>query len=175
MVQKIYLIIFGVLPTKILNKIFSNYLKFRISKYPNIHKTATFGVNCVIYGAKNNVFIGENTYVNDAHIVAGLQSIVKIGKNSSIGYRVSIKASTHALSKTFHDENGKHLVVEKDIIIGDRCWIGDGAYIKEGVVLGNDVVVGANSVVTKKFPNNSVIGGVPAKLIKYNDSTREAF
>ena len=169
MFKYIYLILVGVIPFKIIQMIRKNRLKFYINKYPNIQKTVSFGVHCVIYGARNNVYIGEYTYVNDAHIVAGKKSIVRIGKNCSIGYRVSIKASTHALSKSFHDENGKHHIIEKDIIIGDRCWLGDGVYIKEGVVLGNDVVVGANAVVTKSFQNNVVLGGVPAKIIKEYD------
>lgn len=169
MLEKIYLIFMGVLPMKIINRAKKKYLSFTLKKYVYIDKTVTFGSNCIIYGAKNNVLIGENTYVNEAQIFAGDKSIVKIGENCSIGYRVSIKSKTHGLSKVYHDKKGNHDVIEKDIIIGDRCWIGDGVFIREGVTLGEDVIVGANSVVTKSFPKKVIIGGVPAKVLKIRD------
>lgn len=52
------------------------------------------------------------------------------------------------------------------IIIGHDCWIGNGAVILSGVNIGNGSVVAAGSIVTKSFPNYSIIGGVPARLIK---------
>ena len=54
----------------------------------------------------------------------------------------------------------------KPVKIGDNAWIGDNVTILPGVSLGNNVIVGANAVVTKSFPDNSVIAGVPAKVIK---------
>ena len=166
---RLYYILTGVIPIKILNWFYQNNINFYKLKYPNIHQSVTFGNGCTLYGNSKNIFIGENTYVNNAQIFTGNKAVIKIGNNCSIGYRVSIKAKTHALSKTFHDDKGEHHIIEKDIIIGNRCWIGDGVYIKEGVVLGDDVVVGANSVVTKSFSSNSIIGGCPAKLIRVND------
>ena len=168
MINNLFFLFFGVLPIKIFNWFKKNYLNYYVKKYTNIHKTVTFGNDCVLYGNKKNIIIGEQTYVNQALIFTGDVAKIIIGKNCSIGYRVSIKAKTHSLSKTYHDRKGKHEVIEKDIVIGDRCWIGDGVYIKEGVTLGNDVVVGANTVVTKSFGDKSIIGGVPAKLIRIN-------
>jgi len=45
-------------------------------------------------------------------------------------------------------------------------WIGSGVYIKGGITIGNNVAIGANSVVTRSFPDNVVIGGVPARIIR---------
>lgn len=56
-------------------------------------------------------------------------------------------------------------VPAEPIHIGKRCWIAANAVILPGVQLGDDVIVGAGAVVTKSFPNGSVIGGVPARLI----------
>lgn len=50
--------------------------------------------------------------------------------------------------------------------IGKNCWLGNGVVITAGVTLGDNVVVGANAVVTKSFPSNVVIAGVPAKVIR---------
>lgn len=52
------------------------------------------------------------------------------------------------------------------IVIGDRCWIGANAIILPGVTLGKNVVVGAGAVVTKSFPDNVIIAGNPARLVR---------
>lgn len=58
--------------------------------------------------------------------------------------------------------------ISKPIHIGKKCWIGANAVILPEVELGDYVIVGAGSVVTKSFPANVVIGGVPAKILKVN-------
>lgn len=55
---------------------------------------------------------------------------------------------------------------EKEIIIGNDCWIGTRVVILPGVHIGDHCIIGANSVVTRSFPNNCTIGGVPAKILK---------
>ena len=54
----------------------------------------------------------------------------------------------------------------KPVYIGKNVWIGEGSCILPGVTLGDNVIVGANAVVTHSFPNNCVIAGVPAQIIK---------
>lgn len=58
---------------------------------------------------------------------------------------------------------------EKDIIIGNDVWIGFGAQIMSRVKIGNGAVIGAGSIVTKDIELYSVVGGIPAKLIKYRE------
>lgn len=53
------------------------------------------------------------------------------------------------------------------IKIGSDCWIGDGAFIVGGVKIGNGAVVLAHAVVTKDVPDYAIVGGVPAKILKY--------
>lgn len=55
---------------------------------------------------------------------------------------------------------------ESPVWVGDNCYFGLNCKILGGVRIGNNVVVGANAVVTKDIPDNAVVGGVPAKIIK---------
>lgn len=80
----------------------------------------------------------------------------KIGKGSQIAQQVTITVDFGKSAK-----------------IGDNVSIGAGAKIIGGVTIGDNVVIGANAVVTKDFPDNVVIGGVPAKFIKYNNKLNQ--
>jgi acetyltransferase-like isoleucine patch superfamily enzyme len=57
-------------------------------------------------------------------------------------------------------------VSRKGIKIGKNCWIGSKVTILDGVEIGDSCIVAAGAVVNKSFPSNSVIGGVPAKILK---------
>ena len=119
---------------------------------------------------KGNITIGEGTYINAyERIVTGSKSKVVIGKNCAIGRFFSCAARTHDLNRpTKTEDYPMHLQKEADIIIGDCVWIGDGVVIKEGVTIGSYAVIGANSVVTKDVKEFEIVGGVPAKHIRFN-------
>lgn len=59
------------------------------------------------------------------------------------------------------------------IKIGDRTFIGEGAKIMAGVTIGSDVIVGAGAVVTKSIPDNTIVGGNPARFICYTNKFYE--
>ena len=106
----------------------------------------------------NNVGIGEFAYLGGG---GGLE----IGDDCIIGQYFSCHPENH------HFENPEKLirlqgVSRKGIKIGRNCWIGSKVTILDGVSIGNDCVIAAGAVVTKSIPSNSVIGGVPAKIIK---------
>lgn len=64
-------------------------------------------------------------------------------------------------------------VAAGDTVIGDGCWIGSRAMIMQGVTLGEGAVVASGAVVTTDVPAYSVVGGVPAKIIKYRFTQAE--
>ncbi len=117
-----------------------------------------------------NIHIGINTYINGARITSGPDSKVIIGQWCAIGHNVNILAWSHDPAKATGNEKERP-AVQKDILIGDHVWIGTNVLIREGVSLGSGCIVGANSVVTKSFPPNSVLGGCPARLIRTLDKS----
>lgn len=87
---------------------------------------------------------------------------ITIGEGVFISEQVLIRDSDD-----HHILNSNH-VITKPIIIGNHVWIGAKASILKGVNIGDGTVVAAGSVVTKDTPANSLVGGVPAKLIREN-------
>ena len=88
------------------------------------------------------------------------KSIVTVGSGVRIAPNVKIHASGHEL------DTGEYLHSGANIVIEDNVWVGAGAYILQGVTIGEGAVVAAGSVVTKDVPRNSIVAGVPAKLVR---------
>jgi len=129
----------------------------------DIHPTVVLG-DVIL---DKNVSIGEGTYINSGQLFTGEKSKVEIGCCCAIGYNVHIKARSHnPLKPTRLSLDDVHLRKEADIIIGNYCWIGDNVFIGPGIHIGDHCIIGANSVVTHDVPSYTVVGGVPARLIR---------
>ncbi|WP_375178916.1 chorismate mutase [Enterococcus rotai] len=109
-----------------------------------------------------NIHVGKNFYANFNSIFLDICPIT-IGDNCMFGPNAQLYAATHPLHPV---KRNSGLEYGKPITIGDNVWLGGGVIIAPGVTLGNNVVVAAGAVVTKSFPDNCVIGGNPAKIIK---------
>ena len=83
-----------------------------------------------------------------------------IGNNTWIGPRVSLISMNHDIY------NFNRYIKAEPIRIGNNCWIATGAIITAGVQLGDHTIVAAGAVVTKSFPRNVLLAGVPAKIVK---------
>lgn len=83
--------------------------------------------------------------------------------SSDISFRVG---DSHSI---LDKDSGKRVNPSKDITIGEHVWIGHSVKVLKGAVVGNNSVIGTGSIVTgKEFPPNSIISGIPAKVIKEN-------
>jgi len=143
----------------------ANQEKERIyRKQFDLHPTARLGYlpHIVMMG---NISIGENSYFNSGKIVSGKNSKVVTGKWCAIAYNVDIHAISHDPDDATGPE-GQRRAIEKDIVIGDHVWIGSNVFIRPGITIGNRCVIGANTVVTHDIADCTIVGGVPAKVIR---------
>ena len=110
------------------------------------------------------ISIGKNTGIAN-NCFFGAAGGIKIGSDVVMGQNVRFHAENHEFSdpnRLIKDQGVSH----KGIKIGNNCWIGAGAVFLDGAEIGDGCVVGANAIVNKTFANNSVIAGIPARVIK---------
>ncbi len=110
------------------------------------------------------VIIGNDVVIGRYSMITAKGNIT-IGSYTRLGAYVQILDHGHSYKKNEKIMNQDAII--NDTTIGEDCWIGTGVKILKGITIGNGVVVGANAVVTKNIPNYAIVGGVPAKIIKY--------
>lgn len=109
-----------------------------------------------------NIHVGEQFLANYNVTILDIMP-VHIGNYVMIGPNTLITTVNHPITPKGRRE---HLGIGKPVTIGNDVWIGGNVTILPGVTIGNNVVIAAGAVVTKDVPDNSLIGGVPAKKIK---------
>lgn len=117
------------------------------------------------------IVIGNNVSVTGYFHIGSINSII-IKDNVLIGSHVLIQ--DHAHGETFDFSKPRidlPLVSKGKIVIEENVWICDNAVILAGAHIGKNCVVAANSVVNKEFPDNCLIGGIPAKILKRYDES----
>lgn len=123
------------------------------------HVTIKGNFNCD-YG--KNIYIGSGTIIN-CNVTILDTNRVEIGENVFIAPGVVISAATHPLDA--QRRVSRHFQ-SHPITIKDCAWIGANATILAGVTIGRNAVVTAGAVVTKDVPDNCLVGGIPARVIK---------
>ena len=108
-----------------------------------------------------NIECGENVFFNVNCVVLDVCK-VKIGSNVFFGPAVQIYTATHPLEHVTR----RKLESGRPVTIGDDCWIGGGAIILPGVTIGHRCIVGAGAVVTKDVPDDTIVAGNPAKVLR---------
>ncbi|MGT2803130.1 sugar O-acetyltransferase [Streptococcus henryi] len=113
-----------------------------------------------------NIHVGNQFLMNYNGTILDVEK-VEIGDYVMIGPNTLITTVNHPLSPRGRRQN---LGIAKPVRIGSDVWIGGNVTILPGVTIGNNVVVAAGAVVNKDVPDNCVVGGVPAKMIKALDN-----
>lgn len=157
---------------------FGNYLKLGDNSY-----LSALGKDGIYLG--DNVGIGSYSRIVVSTSLNNLGSFIKIGNNVGIGEFAYLGGGGGLVIGddcivgqyfSCHPENHNYDnlslpirlqgVNRKGIAIGQNCWIGSKVTILDGVKIGDGSIIAAGSVVTNSFPENSIIGGVPAKILK---------
>lgn len=114
---------------------------------------------------KNKILIGSNVWIGQNCFLHGSSNLT-IEKNAGIGPGVMIFGSPHDLARDDLGPINQLPLVFKPIVIEEGADIGMGAKILGGVTIGRGTQVGAGAVVTKSTKPNSIVAGVPAKLLR---------
>ena len=161
-------------------------------KYPTLKLSGKFKIDNTTFGKHNyienatilNSKIDDFTYLgSDTHV-----NYCDVGKYTCIGPNVKIGLGEHPIKDfisvhpifyspfsqldiTFTKK--KYFKEFKKTFIGNDTWIGANVFIKSGVVIGNGAIIAAGSVVTKNVVPYSIVGGVPAKIIRMRFNENE--
>lgn len=172
-------------------------VRLRFANNIHLHNRVYIDQGAYLHACPDGIEIGENTIVMHGAILhvynfRGLPHAgIKIGKDCligeycvirgqggvSIGDRVYTSPFTQILAVNHVFNNPQLPFVEQGItaegiIIEDDVWLGAGAIITDGVRVGKGAVVAAGAVVTKNVPANTVVGGVPARIIHTTDQVK---
>lgn len=123
-----------------------------------VQNIAVFTPLYINYG--KNISIGKNVFINFDCTFLALGGIT-IEDDVLIGPKVSLITENHPLNPKLRKG-----LIGKPIHIKKNAWIGANATILPGVIIGENAVIAAGAVVSKDVPDNVVVGGIPAKIIK---------
>lgn len=129
-----------------------------IGCYTRIECTGSLNYLGTGFKCGNNCGLGTNSFY-------GAAGGIEIGNDVIVGNYVTMHSENHNfndLSIPIRLQGVNH----KGIKIGNNCWIGAKATILDGSIIGNGCVIAAGAVVRGEFPDNVVIGGVPARILK---------
>ena len=140
-----------------------------------VHIRPTYSV---IKGLRN-LSIGDNTIISKGATIYCTDAPLTIGKNVGLGPNPTIVTGDHridVIGKYMMDITSSEKRSNDDlpVVIEDDVWTGANVTILKGVTIGHGSVIAAGAVVTQSFPPYSIIGGVPAKLIKMRFTEEQA-
>ncbi len=138
---------------------------------------AECGKNVRFYPTKSDIYYktihtGNDVYIGPGALFLATLSHISIGNKVLFGPKVSIIGGNHAshiVGKFLYDYTPADKLSLNDlpVVIEDDVWVGTGAIILHGVRIGRGAIVAAGAVVTQDVQPYAIVGGVPAKLLKY--------
>ena len=123
-------------------------------------------VGSVIVGDRANLNIGNQVSFG-GDVVLYANALISIGDYTMIGMKTIIHTTTH----DYNQHPMWRYRVDRPISIGKHVWIGASCVILAGVVIEDNAVVGAGAVVTANVPKGAIVGGNPARILKFRDSS----
>jgi len=138
--------------------------KAQIGKTSKVHAT-------VILRQPRNILIGEHCLINHNNVLQAGKGDAKIiiGDYVHTGANVMIIAFNHGIDRT-DIPTIEQDYYDSSVQIDDDVWIGGGSVILAGVHVGKGAVIAAGAVVNKDVPDYAIVGGIPAKIIKFRNS-----
>lgn len=137
---------------------------FYIGAGSSIGSFSILKVSGTLTSIGKEIKVGSNVGIGDFAHIGGAGGVV-IGDNTIAGAYLSIHPENHVFSDT-NELIRKQGVTRKGVSIGENCWIGAKVTILDGTVIGDGCIIAAGAVVIGSFPDNVIIGGVPAKILK---------
>jgi len=151
-----------------LHDVLKKYLPILLIKirYPGTQVGSHFqcSKNFTIFHGQKSVRIGNHCNLVDALINAGDSSTVSIGDYVFFGHGVKLLGRGHDVR--YRKQKRQATITEKPITIGNGVWIATGSTILGGITIGDHAVIAAGSIVTKNVPPNTLVAGIPAKVVK---------
>ncbi len=116
------------------------------------------------FGTGRDISLGNNSGIG---IRCRVRGPLTIGDDVMMGPEVVILGPGHAHGRADITMRAQGVAPASHTIIGNDVWIGTRAIIMHGIRIGNGVIIGAGAVVTHDVPDYTIVGGVPAKIIKH--------
>jgi acetyltransferase-like isoleucine patch superfamily enzyme len=135
-----------------------------------VGRWAWIGHGCKVRVHEGEVSIGAKTVIGQECTISAFQH-VSIGRECILADRVMLIDFDHGVTEV---ERPIRLqgIYKRNVHVGHNVWMGYGACVLRGVSIGDNSIVGTNSVVTKDFPADAVLGGIPAHLIRMREAPR---
>ena len=139
----------------------------KVGKHTNIHPT-------VIIREGEYITIGEHCLINHNNLIQAGKSeygSITIGNYVHTGVNVMFMAFNHGFY-TIEMPTKEQDYMDAPIVVEDDVWIGGGSIILSGVTIGKGAIIAAGAVVNKDVPPYAIVGGVPAKVLKYRNQDK---
>ncbi len=133
-----------------------------------IGRWAWIGHGSKIRAHEGEVSIGAKTVIGQDCTISAFQH-VSIGRECIIADRVMLIDFDHGVTEVERPIRVQG-IYKRDVRIGHNVWIGYGACVLRGVAVGDNSIIGTGSVVTKQVPENAVVAGVPAQVVRMREA-----
>jgi acetyltransferase-like isoleucine patch superfamily enzyme len=145
-------------------------VSFEIGRNATVHlgRWSWIGHGSKVRAHEGEVRIGAKTVLGQECTISCFQH-VSIGRECIVADRVMLIDFDHGVVEVDRPIRAQG-IYKRDVRVGHNVWVGYGACFLRGVTVGDNAIVGTSAVVTKDVPDNAVVGGVPAKLIRMRET-----